>query len=386
MHVPPGAKFQLDVSILVEPYNSGDAALRSAGRALRQGTIDRLAKKGAMPLPFYPSFVNADDPASGFEDGVATPRFSHGYMQLRNRFGMLVETHSWRTYPHRVKVTHDAIVAVLEQVAANGAQWRRVAGEADARATKLAGRSVALDYKVTGEPRTIEFKGYAYTRTPSKVSGALMTRYDESAPQVWKVPLRDAIVPSTIATAPGAGYLVPAAWAGRVATLLDVHGVRYERIAAPLPRVDAQSWRAESIRFAADPVEGHQRLDAQGAWSPSTHALVGGALFVPVAQPKARLLMGLLEPRAPDAMAAWGDFNTAFERKEYMEDYVAEEEAEKMLAADPALRSAFEARVRDDAAFAKITQQRLDFFYRRHSAWDDRYGLYPVLRVDRDPR
>ena len=31
-------------------------------------------------------------------------------------------------------------------------------------------------------------------------------------------------------------------------------------------------------------------------------------------------------------------------------------------------------------------QLRLEFFYRRHAAWDERYGLYPVLRVDRDPR
>ena len=69
-----------------------------------------------------------------------------------------------------------------------------------------------------------------------------------------------------------------------------------------------------------------------------------------------------------------------------MEAYVAEEEAEKMLAADPALRAEFEKRLRDDATFAKSPQQRLEFFYRRHSAWDDRYGLYPVLRVDRDPR
>jgi hypothetical protein len=35
--------------------------------------------------------------------------------------------------------------------------------------------------------------------------------------------------------------------------------------------------------------------------------------------------MALLEPQAPDALAAWGRFNNAFEQKEYMEEYVAEE-------------------------------------------------------------
>ena len=53
--------------------------------------------------------------------------------------------------------------------------------------------------------------------------------------------------------------------------------------------------------------------------------------------------------------------------------------------ADPALRAEFEAKLRDDAAFAASADARLDFFYRRHSAWDARYNLYPVLRADTVP-
>jgi len=45
-----------------------------------------------------------------------------------------------------------------------------------------------------------------------------------------------------------------------------------------------------------------------------------GSLFVPIAQPKARLVMSLLEPRAPDSFVSWGYFNAHFEQKEYMED------------------------------------------------------------------
>ena len=122
-----------------------------------------------------------------------------------------------------------------------------------------------------------------------------------------------------------------------------------------------------------------------GAWRPATHAVPAGSLFVPIAQPRARLVMSLLEPQAPDSLAAWGDFAAAFERKEYMEDYVAEAVAREMLAADPALRAAFEARLRDDAAFAASAAQRLEFFYRRHPSWDARYLLYPVLRTDDPP-
>ena len=92
--------------------------------------------------------------------------------------------------------------------------------------------------------------------------------------------------------------------------------------------------------------------------------------------------MQILEPTAGDSMAAWGDFNNAFERKEYMEGYVAEEEARKMLAKDPALKAEFEKRLKDDADFAKSAGARLDFFYRRHPAWDAGTNRYPVLRTD----
>ena len=105
---------------------------------------------------------------------------------------------------------------------------------------------------------------------------------------------------------------------------------------------------------------------------------------MPIAQPKARLAMALLEPQAPDALVAWGEFNTHFERKEYMEDYVAEEVAREMLR-DPKVKADFEQRLKDDAVFAKSPQARLEYFARRHSSWDSRYQLYPVLRTNRVP-
>ena len=53
-----------------------------------------------------------------------------------------------------------------------------------------------------------------------------------------------------------------------------------------------------------------------------------GSLFVPIAQARSVMLMTLLEPKDPDSLVSWGFFNTAFERKEYMEAYVAEDVAQ----------------------------------------------------------
>ena len=385
LHVTDGAKFQHDISITAQPVNSGDAQLQQVGRSLRDGIIQRLEKQGSMPVPFYPSFVEEDDPASGFAEGVSTPRFSHGYFVLRNRIGILVETHAWRTYPERVRATRNTVQNLLELIAADGAKWQAVAREADARAIRLGGQAVPLAWKVKDAPRTIDFKGYAYTRTPSTISGAPMTRYDETTPQVWKVPLRDQVEPTLTVTAPRGGYLVPVAWAPFIEPKLKVHGIEYRTLGRAQGHVPVASFVADKAEFAAGPVEGHQRASLTGEWKPDTRDIRAGALFVPIAQAKSRLVMNLLEPRAPDALAAWGTLNNAFEQKEYMEDYVAEEQAEAMLARDPALKTEFEKRLREDAAFAKSPGQRLDFFYRRHPAYDRDTRRYPVMRVERAP-
>ena len=385
LHVTDGAQFEHDVSIQVEPLNAGDPALRRIGRTLRDGTLRHLEEHGSKPLAFYPSFVETDNPASGFVDGVAPPRFSTGYFWLRNRIAMLVETHSWKDYATRVRITRNTIMGMLEMVSRDGAAWRREALAADLRATRLAGVTLPLDFVATDESRTIDFRGYAYTRGRSEISGALMTRYDESMPQLWRIPLRDHVVAGTQISAPKGGYLVPSAFAASVEPVLRAHGIHFTRLGTALPRQDVQVFLAESAAFDATPVEGHQRVTLQGAWHDDKHDVGEGALFVPIAQPKARLAHALLEPQGPDSFAAWGVFNNRFEQKEYLEAYVAEDIARGMLRGDAALSREFYRRVREDATFAANPAARLDFFARRHTSWDRHFNLYPVFRLERVP-
>lgn len=386
LHVTNGAQFEHDISIQVEPVNTGDAALRKAGLALRTNVIADITRQGSMPQAYYMSFAETDNPQSGFVDSVSDPRFSTGYFQLRNRIAMLVETHAWKDYPTRVRITRNTVVSVLAQVAEHGAAWHKVAADADARALTIAGTPVPLTWKTTDKTRMIEFKGYAYTRTPSDVSGIVMTRYDETRPQLWTVPLRDEVVPDLSINAPGAGYIVPAAYARMVAKKLEQHAVAFRVIGAAQPRADVETFRAEKTTFTPASFESHQRLAVQGGWQAEPRALGKGDLFVPVAQPKARLVVALFEPQAPDSMLAWGAFNNAFERKEYMEEYVAEDVARAQMAADPALAAQFRKLVDSDPAFARNARARLEFFARRHGSWDERYNLYPVMRTNVVPK
>ena len=121
----------------------------------------------------------------------------------------------------------------------------------------------------------------------------------------------------------------------------------------------------------------------RGGWTPETRGFAAGGLFVPVAQPHARLAAQLLEPEAPDSLTSWGYFDTVFEQKEYMEDYVLEAVAEKMLQ-DPAIKAEWEQRMKDPA-FAKSPHERLDFFYKKHPSWDGELDLVPVFRLQEAP-
>jgi hypothetical protein len=163
---------------------------------------------------------------------------------------------------------------------------------------------------------------------------------------------------------------------------LALHGVEFRKLTGASTGLDAEVFRATKVTPAPASFEGHVPLALEGQWTHERRDIPAGSLFVPIAQAHSLMLMALLEPKDPDSLVRWGFFTTAFERKEYMEAYVAEDVAQQMLKTDPAVRKEFEKRLSEDPEFARDPNARLDFFYRRHSAWDDRYNLYPVYRVD----
>ncbi len=231
----------------------------------------------------------------------------------------------------------------------------------------------------------IDFRGYAYTRTPSAISGELVTVYDPRTPQIWRVPLRDQVEASVITKAPRGGYLVPVPFAAEIAPRLEAHGIGFEQLREGKEKIPAELFRADRVAFSTTPFEGRMRAALEGAWRKDTTSILPGALFVPITQRLARLVLALFEPQGPDSFAAWGFFNACFEQKEDMEPYVAEQIAREMLGKEPALAEEFASKLAHDAEFAASPVARLEFFLRRHSSWDDRHNLYPVWRLETSP-
>jgi hypothetical protein len=383
LHTTDGAKFQHDISISFAPVAARPDKLDTVAKAVSDSVLARLTALGHLPVDFYPSFIKQDDPTSGFARGEAPPRFSQEYAAARDRLGVLVETHSWHTYKERAESTYHALQAIFEEGTRNAATWQQREADASRATDALRGTSIPMVYENGPSHHDIPFRGFAYTKRPSEISGGEWIVYDETKPEVWTVPLYDELVPKVSVTAPAEGYIIDGGYAPQIAAVLDRHGISHRPITGQ-PRVTVDVFRATKVAYGM-PFEGHLRATFEGAWTKETRTLDRGAIFVPIRNNHLRLVVQLLDPALPDSLAQWGELDTAFEQKEYMESYVAEEEARRMIGMSPALAEQLAAAIAADPELAKSPEKRLDLFYRKHPAWDERLDLLPVSRTDRIP-
>jgi hypothetical protein len=377
LHTTDGMDFQPDIAILVEPRFGWPAAMREAGQHLSKAVLGKLERGGHMPIDFYPSTQDETNPLSGWANNVAPPRFSQGYWQQWQRFGVLVETHALKSNARRIRASRDALLAILEMVRDDGQSLMAAASAAESAMAALGGNDVDLAYAPEGQPRVIEFRGVAYRDLPSTITGKRWIRFDPSQPKVWRTPMLEDVKPALTVKAPRGGYVVPPPWVPIVAPVLSAHGIRSRLLptGATGPR---EVFKATSIKIAQSTMEGHTRADVRGSWQVESGALAPGSLFVPIAQRGGVMAMHLLEPAGPDSLVAWGFMNAIFEAREYVELSILEPFAQKLLASDGQAKSDFDALVRRGASEA----ERIDFFYRRHPAHDRLRDAYPVLRVD----
>ena len=380
LHVTDGAQFRHDVSIIMEPLFRGASELRFAARELQEGTLRLLKDQSHLPLGFYPAFRKEDDPKSGIAVGVTPPRFFQGYLALRNRIAILVETHSWKDYATRVKATRDTLEDVVLLTAQKGREWRKIADELDTKATDQVGQTEGLRFENTDKYQEIEFLGYKYQHEDSEVSGGRKITYFTNQPEVWKIPLYDEVIPKFSTKIPE-GYLIPKAFASTVIHKLKIHNIKFKEITDDVGAKQVESFRADTFSFANKSFEGHQGLTVTGDWKKETVNVYPGDIFVSCRQPKGLIVFNLLEPLAPDSLLAWGFFNTRFEPKEYMEGYVTEVVAKELLM-KPEIKKAFEDKM-DDPEFEKSPEKRLEFFHKLHPSWDKHLGHYPVYRLDK---
>lgn len=381
-HVTDGADYRCNITYHHEHHAGVDDAIVAWERQVFGGKVAPATEAAGNIISWYLEFIDNRDLPRGTRDFNGSPRFSTGYVPIRNRAGILIETHMIKDYRWRVMGTYDFLRAALAEVNREPAPLKQLGREADERTVAMGrdydpSRLYPLDFELTDEPTPFQLRAFQYETDESDVSGDLRVVYGRE-PLDLTVPMYQTFR-VTRAVAPPISYIVPVQWS-EVIEVLKAHGLKYHTL-AEAREIEIESYRFHNVTWPAGPFEGRQMPRFEVERTKDKRVFFAGSLVVPVAQRLAKVAMNLLEPEAPDSLARWGFFNAIFEEKEYGEPYVLEALAREMMAEDPALKREFEEQLARDADFAASPFERLRFFHKRSPYWDPQMNLYPAGRI-----
>ncbi len=373
MHVSDGFDHGYDVTYTFAGWGrhvQSRAITRWLNNSFTPGVNAFVKRMGHNPH-FYPSAIDERDLSKGLRVSAEGPRYSTGYGDFAHVPTVLVEMHCLKPYRQRVLGAYAMMEGALRHAARDGTALR-AAIDADraARPTTLA---VRWEHDETPQA-WVSFTGMTLERYRSSASGEEEVRYLGRTQQL-RLPI--------IGQRPVASVTLPEAWwvpaaATDVIARLDLHGIRYERTETP------RTLDLDMVRLA-DPKLGpasEQRVMVAGRFTHERRrdTLPAGSVRVPYDQPKGLLAAALLEAEAPDSFLAWGFFPGMLQKDGGIERFASAPMAEAMLAHNPALRAAFEAKLAADQGFAADGAARLAWFVDRSLYRDDRHLLYPIGR------
>jgi hypothetical protein len=379
-HVTDGADFQHAITYSIESHDYIARPVRSWIKERYLPVISSLKTNGVPFMP-YIFFRDDKDELKGLQGGTAPPRFSTQYVVLQNRPGLLIETHMLKDYKTRVDGTYQMIVATLEQMNKDFSVLRTAVRDADEQTAKGFDKPFPLQFESVNVPNeTVHLMGYKQKLEQSDISGGTRVVYTKE-PFEADVPRYDSIrVTKTVQ--PPVAYLIPQQYQ-EIISRLKFHGIHLERLTAP-KELDVEMYEFSNAKWEQTPFEGRHAATYSVKTINEKALFPAGTLLLRLNQRTARVAINALEPDAPDAFAAWGFFDAAFEQKEYAEDYVMESVSREMLRNDPKLKTEFEAKLQSDSVFARSPSARLNFFYQRSPYWDRLVNRYPVARLMRE--
>jgi len=378
VHVTDGMDYQYDVTY---GYNGEDgvwsrspATAKWLDEAFKPAMNASLEAEGHIPgeLVFG---IDERNPKAGLSDGGLGERFSNGWGSAAHVPTILIENHSLKPHAQRVLGTYVFIETSLKLLAQKGDTLRTaVAADSALRPATIPANFVADDKPTT----TRAFKGIKYETYDSVASGKTEIRWlGEPDPELWQLPFYGSH-PTLQLTRPKA-YWVPS-YRADIIERLKLHGVKVETLEAP-KTVPVEMLRLVEPKVAPRANEGHVQMSVEQVTTQARDwTFPKGSVRVPTDQPLGDLVVLLLEPQSSESVFAWGMVPEVLSRVEYIEPYAIAPLAEKMLAADPALKAQFEAKLAADPKFAADPDARLAWFYKRTPFYDDRHLLYPIAR------
>jgi hypothetical protein len=378
-HTSNGADYSYTMTLIpTQPDKLGGAL----GAFLRDTMLPAMyAEMDRRGWPMCP-YVNPvkDSPDEGISDFLETARFSTGYAALHDTIGFMPETHMLKSFADRYHSMRALVETALDFTIAHGADIVQLR-----RATRAAGRT-RRDWPVhwamdEANPSTFRFKGYAAKYRASVLGDYQRLYYDRNEPYERDIPHYNRFPADITVPAPQA-YVVPQQWR-EVIERLRWNGVKLERVDTQRTQ-EVSTYRIAAVTSRSHAYEGHMfHDDVQLERRRETVTVRAGDYIVPLDQDQARYAVETLEPQAHDSFFRWGFFNSVLEKKEAYSDYVFEDEAERLLAAEPELATKFEAWKAANPDLLKDQGAVLDFIFANCARWrEPEWRRYPVFMID----
>jgi murein tripeptide amidase MpaA len=313
---------------------------------------------------------------------VFSPRYSHIYAAVMNRPCLLVETHSLKDPKTRAWANYDIMVHSIDIVTEDPQRLRKAVRAADAKYAAMAGDKnappVYLAGKTGAASHPLLYHSLKSAPYASEISGA-MTNHFTAEKDDFTVAMHDSI--DTVAEAQEPlGFVVPVEWKD-IHDQLELHGVHMEPIAKPLDR-EFDTWRFSDVKYVNSGEAGNL-VDYTMTPVKEKIEVAAGSWWVPLNQQRARLIMALLHPAAPDALIRLGFAGSIFQGMGRIGAgaYLSVPIAVKVAEEHPEYLTQFNAKVASDPAFAADPTARLTWWAERSNYQPSAANRYPILEV-----
>jgi hypothetical protein len=382
-HVTDGADYQYDVTWDMAHHGDIGEPTRDWVNARYIPDLNkRMETLGHLVSP-YGGLRTMPDGSREFFVEVFSPRYSHLYTAALNRPCLLVETHSLKEMKTRAWSDYDIMVTSIDIVTEDPQALRKAIRAADAKYAAMAGDRNAppiyLAGKTSAASHSLEYHSLKSAPFLSEITGTMVPSFTAEKDD-FKTVTHDGVDTTAEAQEP-LGFLIPIQWK-EIADELKLHGVEMELTTKPLDQ-EFDTWRFTDVKYAPAGFEGgmltdytmhpvHERVDVPV-----------GSYWVPMHQQRARLIMALLHPAAPDALIRWGFAASIFQTMGRVgaRPYLTVPIANKVAEEHPELMQEFQAKLKADAAFAANPEARLDWWITRSNYQPSAVNRYPVLEV-----
>ncbi|MGQ2984604.1 hypothetical protein [Flavobacterium sp.] len=375
-HVSNGADYQYVFTYIATHHQKLGGNLGTFYKAeMLPKILAAMKAKGIEATPYVN--IHDEKPDGGFAQFMDYPRYSTGYASMFNVPGSMPETHMLKNYADRVKVTYEYMAETLAYIEQNHKRIKELRSENDRH--YKAGMQYPLLWEIDStEVTLLPFLGYEGGFKTSEVSGKPRLYYDRKKPFSKTVPYYQRYNPTLEVTIPEA-YIIPRSWWNAV-ELLQINNIRMEPLAQDT-EIEVESYRIVDHKTSRSPYEGHYPHYGTQVKATTRKVLFRkGDFVIPTNQPGVKYLLETLEPQANDSYFNWNFFDAILQQKEYFSAYVFEDTAAKLLKDNPKLKTEFDAKKKQDRAFANDGDAQLDWIYTQSEYYEKTHMEYPVYR------